>query len=510
MVERRNRIAAAGDREQVSRFRRRGDEFRGLHRSRVERRRLEGAERSVPDQRPGIVQPFLERLNGLGSDIKDQFAFGDGARFRRAVRGMRLELLGDDHVTRQENRAAAFGRLMDDAARSVEMVRLVKGSSDVHALGGEECVRHGAADHQCLDTLHEIFQKRDLGRDFRSADHRHHRPFGITERLVEVIEFALHRTSGGRRQEMGDRLRRGMRTMGGGERVVDEKIAERRHLFGKDRIVGFFARMKAGVLEQEDVAIAQLRDRRPGDSADAIVGERDRLAEFLGQGRRHRLQRHGGNALSLRPVEMREQDNACALVGELAHGRRLTRDARHIGDGAILHRHVQVETDQYPFAANIEVIESLEPVQTRLRFAPDQSSLPIATAVSAMRLEKPHSLSYQLMTPTKLPSITLVWSSAKLDDAAVWLKSLETSGASTMSRMPLSAPEAAAFIALLTSATVVARVVTTLRSTSETFGVGTRTEMPSSLPLSSGRTRPTAFAAPVDVGIVESAAPRAR
>src|SRR5262249_44877321 len=33
-----------------------------------------------------------------------------------------------------------------------------------------------------------------------------------------------------------------------------------------------------------------------------------------------------------------------------------------------------------------------------------QPSLPIATAVSAMRLEKPHSLSYQLMTRTRVPS----------------------------------------------------------------------------------------------------------
>ena len=44
----------------------------------------------------------------------------------------------------------------------------------------------------------------------------------------------------------------------------------------------------------------------------------------------------------------------------------------------------------------------------------------------------------------------------------------------------------------------------------ETFGVGTRTEMPSNFPFSSGRTRPTAFAAPVVVGIIDSAAARPR
>ena len=60
----------------------------------------------------------------------------------------------------------------------------------------------------------------------------------------------------------------------------------------------------------------------------------------------------------------------------------------------------------------------------------DQISLPIATAVSTMRLEKPHSLSYHDITRTSVPSITLVWSMAKTDECGSWLKSLETLGAS--------------------------------------------------------------------------------
>ena len=42
------------------------------------------------------------------------------------------------------------------------------------------------------------------------------------------------------------------------------------------------------------------------------------------------------------------------------------------------------------------------------------------------------------------------------------------------------------------------------------IGVGTRIATPSSLPFSSGSTRPTALAAPVEVGIIDSAAARAR
>ena len=56
----------------------------------------------------------------------------------------------------------------------------------------------------------------------------------------------------------------------------------------------------------------------------------------------------------------------------------------------------------------------------------------------------------------------------------------------------------------------VARFAEKTRSTAETFGVGTRIAVPSSFPFSSGSTRPTAFAAPVEVGIIDRAAARPR
>ena len=69
---------------------------------------------------------------------------------------------------------------------------------------------------------------------------------------------------------------------------------------------------------------------------------------------------------------------------------------------------------------------------------------------------------------------------------------------------------AASFTALLISSLSVLRVATNLKSIIETFGVGTRIATPSSLPFSSGSTRPTAFAAPVEVGIIDIAAARPR
>ena len=70
-----------------------------------------------------------------------------------------------------------------------------------------------------------------------------------------------------------------------------------------------------------------------------------------------------------------------------------------------------------------------------------------ATAVSLMRLEKPYSLSYQERTRTKFPSMTFVWSRAKMDECGSWLKSIETFGSAVTPRMPLSLPLAADLIA---------------------------------------------------------------
>ena len=50
-----------------------------------------------------------------------------------------------------------------------------------------------------------------------------------------------------------------------------------------------------------------------------------------------------------------------------------------------------------------------------------------AIVTSSMRLEKPHSLSYQLQTFTSRPD-TLVSVASKIDERGSWLKSTETSG----------------------------------------------------------------------------------
>src|SRR3954469_22217683 len=168
---------------------------------------------------------------------------------------------------------------------------------------------------------------------------------------------------------------------------------------------------------------------------------------------------------TLRPAEVREQDHLAALVGDLDDTGRDALDAGRVGDLAVFHRHVEVDAEQDAFVFQISAVEGLKISHTRYlvsrasearpgtqlawkgkelgpgsaaqhqevpRCARDkkenQISLPIATAVSAMRLEKPHSLSYQDITRTKVPSMTLVWSMWNTEECGSWLKSPDTFG----------------------------------------------------------------------------------
>src|SRR5262249_31492561 len=124
---------------------------------------------------------------------------------------------------------------------------------------------------------------------------------------------------------------------------------------------------------------------------------------------------------------MRQQNHLAALVGDLRDRRSRALKPRQVADLAVLHRDIEVDPEQHVLAPQVGLIECAKGGHDRISV---QMSLPIATAVSAMRLEKPHSLSYQDITRTSVPSMTLVWSMWKLDEGASWLKSIETFGRS--------------------------------------------------------------------------------
>src|SRR3984957_1300545 len=138
---------------------------------------------------------------------------------------------------------------------------------------------------------------------------------------------------------------------------------------------------------------------------------------------------------------MAEQDHLGAGLAQLLDGRQGGAQAGVVADHAVLHRHVEIDADQHALAAQVGLVEGAEG-HGGLLLGAAYISLAIARAVSAIRVEKPHSLSYQLRTRASLPSITWVWGRATVEEAATWFRSIETSGSLVTARTPCSGPEA--------------------------------------------------------------------
>ena len=69
------------------------------------------------------------------------------------------------------------------------------------------------------------------------------------------------------------------------ESVIDKNVPESRQLRHEIRIVACLARMKASILQAQDIARFHSPDRDHGWVADAVVGERDGPLENVGDRR---------------------------------------------------------------------------------------------------------------------------------------------------------------------------------------------------------------------------------
>ena len=127
---------------------------------------------------------------------------------------------------------------------------------------------------------------------------------------------------------------------------------------------------------------------------------------------------------------------------------------------------------------------------------------------STSRHEYPHSLSYHERTFTSfpLPPMTFVLSPSIIAECGLPMISTETIGSVVYSMLPARYVSQAFRNASLMSSMVASCCNTQVRSVNDPSGVGTRTDIPSSFPSSSGMTMVTAFAAPVVVGIIFKAA----
>src|SRR5215472_17027958 len=94
------------------------------------------------------------------------------------------------------------------------------------------------------------------------------------------------------------------------------------------------------------------------------------------------------------------------LIERMTDRRERRANPRITRHRSVLHRHIEVFPDQDPLVAQVHVHHA-----QNFHDALDQ-----AIVVSSMRLEKPHSLSYQANTFTNVPSMILVRVASKIDE----------------------------------------------------------------------------------------------
>ena len=143
---------------------------------------------------------------------------------------------------------------------------------------------------------------------------------GRLERVAEILQLLLHQQAGRRPLDVvRDGLDRRVRAVRRAERVVHVEVGERRERLRERRVVLLFLGVEPQVLEQHDAAArgVDLLHRASRLVADAVVGERHRRAEQLGQAIRDRPQAHLRVRLALRAPEMARE-----------HDRRAVRRAR--------------------------------------------------------------------------------------------------------------------------------------------------------------------------------------
>ena len=161
-VQRGDGVAAAGHRDKFPSLGALGGIARRFHGGPLERGEFEGAERTVPDQGPGVVDRAFDALHRLRADVEDHAVGGDRVHAVGVGGGVGREMERDDGVDRQDDRAALALGLLHDAPRGVRHVLLDQRLADVDALGVQERVGHRAADHQALHLADQIFEEFDL------------------------------------------------------------------------------------------------------------------------------------------------------------------------------------------------------------------------------------------------------------------------------------------------------------------------------------------------------------
>ena len=281
------------------------------------------------------------------------------------------------------------------------------------ALGEEEREAHRAADQHDVGPVQERVEHPELVGDLRAADDGDQGAGGVAQDAAQRLDLALQQQPGRARQPGGDAVVGGVGAVRRPEGVVDVDVPERGVARRQLRAVLRLAGEEADVLDHDHGRLGQ---RRVGLGHERHV-HAEQLAHAGGDGRQ-REARVG----ALGPAEVGEEHElGGAALPQRPQRRKRRPDPRVVGDRdgrPGLERDVEVDAHDDAPPRHVEVVQ------------PPHEAGSTRSTRSMMRLEYPHSLSYQETTFTSVPSMTLVSCPSTIDEWGSFWMSVETIGSS--------------------------------------------------------------------------------
>ena len=360
MFQRRHRVTPAGHTQRLARLGQIGGVLGNRRGGRIERCRLERAQRAIPNHRLAAVQPLVQLRDAGRADIEHHQVRGDCGDGNR---------VGFDPAASLPATTASIGSTISQpAALAFSMIsRAASAMSFSHSEAPTSvppawrkvlAMPPPSTSTSTLAT--RLPSKSSLVEIFAPPTTAARGRAGASSALVRASNSAWHQTARRCGKQPRDRLGRCVSTVGGRKGVVHINIAEIRQALGKAGIVLLFLGMEAEVFQQQDLTVAKGRNRSRRGLADTIVREGDRAsAESRLQRKHDRTQGVVQIPLPFRPPEMGHQHHFRALVGEFDYRRRQAVQARGVGDLPVLDRNVQIATNQHGLTGNIQVIKGL-------------------------------------------------------------------------------------------------------------------------------------------------------
>lgn len=234
-----------------------------------------------------------------------------------------------------------------------QLVFLEQARTDPVALGLEEGEGHAAANQQVVGAAEQVLDHGELVRDLGTTQHHHIGALGRVGERLEHAHLSGYQVALVGRQQGRDVIDRGMAAVNRTEGIVHVGAVvpgQGLQLGGQFGALGGglggFAGVKAHVLQDEHLAVAQSGRQRVGRFAHHVPcnhhGQPAEGAQHV-RGGADRVLGLGG---AVGTAEMGHYDDAGTGLDQLLHHRKGGTHASIVGDDSAVQRHVQVAADQ--------------------------------------------------------------------------------------------------------------------------------------------------------------------